>query len=86
MTKRMTAMARIERVVEKFAPDTKACAGFLWKEDAIYLILAERARLKRKVRKLKQRNRKRYEAPGQDIDDVMTYAKALDDILALWEQ
>ena len=72
-----TAKQRIEQAVDRIELGDGHKRIF-WKRECIRLILAERARLKRGVRKL----RRMYAS----CDTEPTAAEnAIDDILALWE-
>lgn len=75
-----TAKQRIERAVERICyPDYVGNPTVAYK-DAVAMILAERARLKRKVRKLTAFRCIELDDPEADRKAFM-----LDDILKLWE-
>jgi|CXWL01.1.fsa_nt_gi hypothetical protein len=74
-----TARARIEQAVLKVASGGKG--GLTW-QDGIELILAERARLKRRVMK----TRKITGSMCSTSEFCKGYKDACNDILALWEK
>ncbi len=75
---KQTAKRRIERAVEKVAARTSG----LTRQEGVTLILAERARLKRRVRKVSAQSQK---VGTQNPNYRLGYQVACDDILQLWE-
>lgn len=74
----MTTKQRIELAVQKKAFTDSWAMPVMFEHDAVALILAERARLKRQVRKL---DRTKISSANQDYG----YHLAIRNVLKLWE-
>jgi len=77
----ITTRQRVEQAVEKFARQESYCVGsdILYREDVVKFILAERRRIRREVKKM------RDEATVSKFvgsRDAATYRNACDDMLA----
>ena len=85
MTKRMTAMARIERVVNNESWQESYGISVISAEKIVEMILEERARLKRKLKR-KVRKAGKWMTDEEITQWQIGYIRACQDILALWEQ
>ena len=81
-----TARARIEQAVERAEFTDFDGLKAVLSPSAIRLILAERARLKRGVKKLRKKTMAWKPVGDEQIAEHIGYIGAIHDILALWEK